>query len=255
MHLIDKKLFGLMTFMVVMFLFFTSNSYAATVQPPGDYSIDGEGNYVIYRDGSSNEKLGDFYVFGVTSPIENVGLDVLNLYDKGRETNSAEFSMIDIYNALSGSPIRYLSLGFLANETGPAGPNYVYIENLEINLYHSSRIYYTFSLDMNDLNRDNIGNLSIDNYNQGASTSEAVFIADLGFDLLEKYLNGEIDTLKISTTISGKDAGKEVFYISSLWSGPGFDPETNTMVPIPSSIWILGAGILGLVGIRRKLNL
>ncbi len=48
-----------------------------------------------------------------------------------------------------------------------------------------------------------------------------------------------------------------IYLESGWWVGAetvGVDNITLNSVPIPGAIWLLGSGLLGLLGIRRKLN-
>jgi len=58
---------------------------------------------------------------------------------------------------------------------------------------------------------------------------------------------GEIDTLTFSE--SSSDVGSWGMNTPAYFA---FDDVTGSPVPIPGAVWLLGSGLLGLVGIRRK---
>jgi len=70
-------------------------------------------------------------------------------------------------------------------------------------------------------------------------------------DLLSAYLNGAttpITTLDLSA-FEGYDSGRFGLYSNS---GQTFDNVSLTPVPIPGAVWLLGSGLLSLIGLRRK---
>jgi len=68
---------------------------------------------------------------------------------------------------------------------------------------------------------------------------------------------------KVFTSFSNNDFGFDDGYSATHWrlGGVGLVPVTSdklyakfNMVPIPGAVWLLGSGLIGLVGIRKKIR-
>lgn len=89
-------------------------------------------------------------------------------------------------------------------------------------------------------------------YNSGADYSSSIYWQSLGTILQ----NGSLDlgSLLYTTAIKIKDVTKR-----GGPSGDGFDVyglgiKEVTSVPVPAAVWMLGTGLVALVGVRRKLR-
>jgi hypothetical protein len=63
--------------------------------------------------------------------------------------------------------------------------------------------------------------------------------------------NNFIGAMNLSfTTVGATDSAFTTFPLGSVLSGDVF----NTPVPVPAAVWLLGSGLLGLLGIRRRMS-
>jgi hypothetical protein len=129
----------------------------------------------------------------------------------------------------------------------------------------SNSISGSFTLDLSDLG-SNL-NLSYDNYTSDVSTASFTdgeqtisSIANISFATDDQ---GDITTWLMiftdstfiprietyNTSSSKLDAG---VLTSINWGSNSGNPGNWNVVPIPGAVWLLGSGLVGLVGLRRK---
>lgn len=219
--------------LLVIFIFMCISIFFFSIYPKESFASLIE----IKNSTDGPETAGDYTVSGVTFPPGGT-FQVLELKKDNYQSNTHE--MKGLWNTLNDSGIvstTTLGFGFDLNETGQPGTNYVKIQELVM----------TFELPDKLSNKSfNLGDdlVHVYNYTQGQETFEAMFQVNLGFDFMNIYNADSVEKFTISSTIDNVSDGPEIYMLSSSF----------TAVPIPSTVWILGTGLVGLVGIRRKLN-
>ena len=222
MNRIGKTILIIMVISILMFVF--------SIHPQASHAD----TFNILNAASGPFGVGDFSVSGVSSPAGET-FEVLEL--KNTNSGSASYSMGDLWGTLNAGGIVSaftLGFGFDLNETGAPGSNYVDVQSLIMTFEVPSSPIINFNLGNNNVN--------VYNYTQGQKTYEALFQVNLPFDFMSKYDASSTEKFSISSTIGNTSDGPEIYMLSSIYS-----------VPIPSTVWIFGAGLVGLIGIRRKL--
>jgi hypothetical protein len=191
--------------------------------------------------------VGGFIVAGgadKSSPgqvFEVLGGPTNDLHNTPDESGSRNSSMGALWSILNGAGITNatsLVFGFGLDETGSPGSNPVNIASLVMTFNRPLAPPVTFSL----------GDNTVSVYgNQGASGSEARFQVDLPFDFMTTFSATSTQMFTISSTINGTDDGPEIYFLDA-----GFTANPPAPVPEPTTILLLGAGLLGLWGARKK---
>ncbi len=193
--------------------------------------------------------VGDFSVSAIYDSLPSGGVNpVLDVpTDKSKDatfsTASKSLSIKELKDYFTSAGISSTTqLGFLFSLNEVGKDLHVRIDSLEIgfinyNKYNSSdTLTYDFNGDMLDVNAKEKSN--------GNSTSEAFFTFSLPYDFMTFSGDGDFS---ITATISSNSAGPDYFWLSSEYSR---DPSP---VPVPGAMWLLGAGLFSLAGIRRRI--
>lgn len=193
--------------------------------------------------------IGDYAAVGGLAGAAQPGqiLNLLTVPKVGK--NESEWTAISntlamgtLWSKLSEGGIlstNCLVVGMVVNETGAPGSNDVTIQDLDITLAGGSS--YGFGEN----------NTIVVNYISGASSAEARFQIDLGFDFMTTFNASSTEIFTISSVITDRDNGDEVFFLSSgFTSDPMVTPASP--VPVPGAFWLLGSGLAGLMGLSRR---
>ena len=188
---------------------------------------------------------GDFSTIAAYQAPSSPGqvFTVLSLQVSPNESGSNSSSMGSLVDTLTNSglssPITSLVFGFGMNEPGNAN-SVLTITDLILTFARPSSPDAIFSLGAEDIQVDPFNN-------SGASSSEALFKVDLGFDFLAEYTSLSAETFTIAATIADTSAGAEVFFLDG-----GLTRDANNPVPIPAAVWLFGSALVGLAGIKRR---
>ncbi len=176
-------------------------------------------------------------------------------------SGTSTLTMIGGYNFINGEAWT----GYAADRAGTVDPGYVFIDVGNNNTWdYAIGWSYTLGTQSNnvsslsaviyDLNGGNLfQNVGATPF--GASDPWRTNIAGLtGTDIVGQYFGME--------TVDGEKRNAIGFNVSSLNLGTGFsthftmecgnDNLVGSEVPVPGAIWLLGSGLLGLVGIKRR---
>jgi hypothetical protein len=222
MNRVDKTILIIVVISIFMFVF--------SIHPPESHAD----TFNILNSTIGPFDVGNFSVSGVSQPAGET-FEVLEL--KNTTSGSASHSMGDLWSTLNAGGIvstYTLGFGFDLNETGAPGSNHVGVQSLIMTFGVPSSPDINFNLGINNVN--------VYNYTQGQKTYEALFQLNLLFDFMTTYSATSTEIFTVSSTIGNTSDGPETYMLSSIYS-----------VPIPATVWMFGAGLVGLIGVRRKL--
>lgn len=216
---------------------------------------------VVIEDGSeaytadNGDAIGSYYAItgGVTPSAPGQVFEVLGptagskVHSKGTEFGYNTFDIGDLWSVLNGEGIistSSLVFGVGINESGPAGTNPVTLTQLVMTFELPDGSTQAF-----DLSGDEV---EIYNYNQGASTGEALVQVDFGnFDFMSQYDANSDEQFFIFAEFQNASGGFENIYLSGAASfAPPVEP-TVFIIPEPATMALVGLGAL-LIGHRRR---
>jgi len=106
---------------------------------------------------------------------------------------------------------------------------------------------------------DRVGFMMTGDYNDGfgAFYVDALYIGTFDLynlgnkSLIVTGLDYGLHTLRVVQT-GNKNPSASANHVA-IYGGAGLEPEHASAVPLPGAAWLLGSGLLGLVGLRRRL--
>ncbi len=242
----------ILIFMILLFFSVAGTAYASTlatgvtVKAIGDSTTvgiteikDGK-TWIKYFIPLSEDYSGTYGVDKDVDPGSGVNMKTIGTesdygsgYSPDALTMFIEYSPVEFPAATAVLTFEFLDLD-IEPDNDPTDPDF--FETIQI-----------FSGDNNPLT-DVISNAWDDESNSFYSVVSAGNLVTITFPDLTAHLGGDPTYAKLTFT---SDYGSH-----SGWNTPEYLYTTleTTPVPIPGAVWLLGSGLLGLAGIRRKLR-
>lgn len=205
-------------FIVMAFFFITGNASAANIIVNGSFEYGDTSNF---NSSYKTVMAGDTSITGWT--VNNMGV---NWHNNVELKNPQDGDLLVDFN-LNGPSDVTLSQSF-ATETG-----------VTYNL-----AFWLAAPDLNDSINVGITGTNDTLFTQAASSSSNLV---WGQKSLVFTATGAITTLTFS------NSAQTGYYWGPLLDNVSVE-KTSPAVPIPAAVWLLGSGLLGLIGFRRKLN-
>ena len=207
----------------ICFVFASFSPAQAVMQTLSPYN----GNYMAYVG-----TLED----GLSEPLGN---DVYDNYISQTVTDASTISLY--YNFFTWDYEYYDEPGFVIDIDGTEVLSYdaADIDYTEVWLDSTGWTYFSYAVDPQESHT-----LTIYAGNTGDESVQSFVFIDL---VLNGFVNGGFETGDLTGWTSAGDAG--------VLGSFDYDPEGDYgAVPIPAAVWLLGSGLLGLVGLRKKFS-